>query len=269
MQISASLIRSYLVCILNITFQKMISCSFWCNQLTGWYLLYSPVRSCLKRINHPKMENKIHNLLLNIKEVASPILFQNSSKYRYIRCSEVWNNLRVRVTDDRVFISGWTILLMSAVCVERVHQEFCGVLRTRLWWSSLWPLGSWFTRPSLQEEVSGICQVRGAAVPSGRECVLLAHSSTAALERGLGQRWVALEAFTDIAHTLIYANSFDTFNRWFKNERRYSSLSLCSGGSVWTCPGQVLLLSNQVSVFDLIRITPCTALLLILIRYAH
>ncbi len=61
---------------------------------------------------------------------------------------------------------------------------------------------------SLQEEVSGICQVRGAAVPSGRECVLLAHSSTAALERGLGQRWVALEVITDIAHTLNYANSF-------------------------------------------------------------
>ncbi len=43
---------------------------------------------------------------------------------------------------------------------------------------------------SLQEEVSGICQVRGAAVPSGRQCVLLAHGATAsaALERGHRQR---------------------------------------------------------------------------------
>ncbi|KAL0180733.1 hypothetical protein M9458_023139, partial [Cirrhinus mrigala] len=47
-------------------------------------------------------------------------------------------------------------------------------------------VGTGLQRASLQEEVSRICQVRGAAVPSGRQCVLLAHgaAATATLERG-------------------------------------------------------------------------------------
>lgn len=138
-------------------------------------------------------------------------------------------------------------------CVQWVHWQFSDVLGhicggflsehreggLRVWTS--------VQRAPLQAQVSGICKVCGAAVPSGRQRVLFAHGTagSAALERGHRQPWVAhhnksLSGNKSVVFTFL--------------------IFLCSCSFIWMRPGQILLLSNQVSAFLHITCTHCRLL---------